>query len=60
MRCRFAVCEVKARPSTRMRWQKNILDGEKRKNCFVRAITTINHRRFGDELRVSTVFSVGI
>jgi hypothetical protein len=40
--------------------EKNILDGEKRKNCFVRAITTINHRRFGDGLRVSTVFSVGI
>jgi hypothetical protein len=40
--------------------QNNILDGKKRKNCAVCAITTINHRWFCDGVRLSTVFSVGI
>jgi hypothetical protein len=43
-----------------MRGKKGILGGKKRKNCFVRAITTINHKSFGDGLRLSTVFSVDI
>jgi hypothetical protein len=38
----------------------DILARKKRKNCFVRAITTIDHNWFAAFLRVSTVFCVGI
>jgi hypothetical protein len=40
--------------------QKQYFDCEKRKNCAVRAITTIGHKRFDSVVRLSTVFSVGI
>jgi len=40
--------------------KNDILVGKKRKNCFVRAITTIDHNWFAAFLRVSTVFCVGI
>jgi hypothetical protein len=40
--------------------KNDILDGKKRKNCVVRAITTIDHNWFVGFLRVSTVFCVGI
>jgi hypothetical protein len=40
--------------------KNDILDGKKRKNCVVRAITTIDHNWLVGFLRVSTVFCVGI
>ena len=60
MRLRFASVLDIRETKDQDAMEKSILGGKKRKNCFVRAITTIDHNWFAAFLRVSTVFCVGI
>jgi len=60
MRLRFASVLDIRETKDQIAMEKSILDGKKRKNCVVRAITTIDRNWFAGFLRVSTVFSVGI